>query len=181
MTLGEIIRNYRNAHGQTLIDFSEKSGLSKSYISILESGKSPHGNVINPSVDTISKIAIAMNTSFDSIYKQLDIIQKQSIQNTFEQHIGTMPLELAQMYAVLDDAIKEEIHKEIEEKYKEFQKELREYERIEKLSEITSLQDAKLFMKKSGILDENADEKDIIHDANIILKYKKCQGNPIFA
>lgn len=41
MNLGELIREYRNKNGLTMDGFAEKSGLSKSYISVLEKNKHP--------------------------------------------------------------------------------------------------------------------------------------------
>ena len=43
MRLGEIIKKYRADHNMSMDDFSERSGISKSYISLLEK-KSPPAN-----------------------------------------------------------------------------------------------------------------------------------------
>ena len=36
MTLGDLIKNYREETGMSMDEFAEKSGLSKGYISMLE-------------------------------------------------------------------------------------------------------------------------------------------------
>lgn len=41
MTLGQLIRDYRKQHHQTMEDFAQASGLSKAYISILERNRNP--------------------------------------------------------------------------------------------------------------------------------------------
>lgn len=51
MTLGEIIKEYRTAHNLSMDAFSEKSGISKAYISLLEKNKHPKtGKPIAPSI-----------------------------------------------------------------------------------------------------------------------------------
>lgn len=57
MTLGEEIRKYRKEHSLSLDQFAFKTGLSKSYLSMLENNKDPRGKPINPSLDTIKKVA----------------------------------------------------------------------------------------------------------------------------
>ena len=41
MTLGNIIKEYRISHEMSMDAFSEKSGISKAYISLLEKNKHP--------------------------------------------------------------------------------------------------------------------------------------------
>lgn len=72
MTLGQIIKNYRQEHGYSMDVFAEKSGISKSYISMLEANKDSRGNVIAPSLKTISLAAKAMNMDFQDVFSQLD-------------------------------------------------------------------------------------------------------------
>ncbi len=73
-TLGEIIKNFRESKNPkiSMDTFSDLSGLSKSYISMLERNKDPRGNPIIPTIETIDKVAKAMEASFDDIFKQLD-------------------------------------------------------------------------------------------------------------
>lgn len=76
MKIGDIIKQYRKEHGYSMDVFSEKSGLSKSYISMLEANKDSRGNEIAPSVETIAKVAEGMNISFEELFNKLDYNQK---------------------------------------------------------------------------------------------------------
>lgn len=72
MTLGTIIKNYRNSHGMSMDKFSELSGLSKSYISMLEKNHDQRGNIIKPSIECIEKVANAIRKPFDEVFNMLD-------------------------------------------------------------------------------------------------------------
>ena len=51
MTLGEIIKKYRKDNNLSMDAFSERSGISKAYISLLEKNKHPKtGKPITPSI-----------------------------------------------------------------------------------------------------------------------------------
>ena len=73
MTLGDIIKEYRQAHSLSMEEFSRYSGLSKAYISLLEKNKHPKtGKPIISSLYTIRRVAAAMAMSFDEIFSKLD-------------------------------------------------------------------------------------------------------------
>lgn len=72
MTLGNIIKDYREANNITMEEFSKKSRLSKSYISMLEQNKDYRGNPIKPSVETIQKVADTVGMGFDDIIRTID-------------------------------------------------------------------------------------------------------------
>lgn len=73
MTLGEIIKNYRTTHGMSMDAFSEKSGISKAYISLLEKNRHPKtGKEIAPSIQSIKQAAQGMYMSFDDLFALLD-------------------------------------------------------------------------------------------------------------
>ena len=73
MTVGEIIKDYRAKYNITMDDFAQMSGLSKGYISILESGKNPRtGEPIVPSLKTIDGCAAAMGLDFNTLLKAID-------------------------------------------------------------------------------------------------------------
>lgn len=77
MKLGEIIRYYRATHSMSMDEFSKKSGISKSYISLLEKDKHPKtGESITPSVSIINQAATAMGLSFDDLFRMLNSDQK---------------------------------------------------------------------------------------------------------
>lgn len=72
MTLGDVIREFRELNGISMDEFSNMSGLSKSYISMLENNKDPRGKAINPSLETIDKVASAIGVELDNLVSQID-------------------------------------------------------------------------------------------------------------
>lgn len=73
MTLGQIIKAYRDERGLSQDAIAEKANLSKAYISVLERNKNPKTGkppVVTPK--TINSIAGALNTTFDAIFAELD-------------------------------------------------------------------------------------------------------------
>ena len=73
MTIGEIIKQYRIEHNLSMDAFSEKSGISKSYISLLEKNKHPKsGKPISPSVQSIKQVADAIGMDFDVLFSYID-------------------------------------------------------------------------------------------------------------
>lgn len=80
MFLGEIIKKYRLSHKLTMQDFADASGLSKSYISIIEKNKNPQNQrTLIPSLDTFQKAAHAMGLSVDELVRMTDDNQKISL------------------------------------------------------------------------------------------------------
>ena len=66
MTLGEIIKEYRTNHKMSMDTFSDKSGISKSYISLLEKNSHPKtGKKIAPSIPYIKQAADGMGIDFN--------------------------------------------------------------------------------------------------------------------
>lgn len=73
MHLGEVIHKYRIENNLSMDAFSERSGISKSYISLLEKNKHPKtGKPITPSVARIRQAAKGLNMDFDVLFNQLD-------------------------------------------------------------------------------------------------------------
>ena len=73
LTLGDIIKSYRLAHNLSMDSFSEKSGISKAYISLLEKNKHPKtGKSIAPSIQCIKQAAFGMNMDFNNLFNMLD-------------------------------------------------------------------------------------------------------------
>lgn len=73
MTLGDIIKKYRYENSLSMDAFSLKSGISKSYISLLEKNSHPKtGKKIAPSIQCIKQAADGMNMSFDDLFSLLD-------------------------------------------------------------------------------------------------------------
>ena len=75
MKLSEVLKKYREEHHITMEKLAQDSGMSKSYISMLENERNPKtGNPIVPSIDTLKKLAKGMHTDIDSLIKILDDI-----------------------------------------------------------------------------------------------------------
>lgn len=72
MTLGNVISEFRNLNRLTMEDFSKMSGLSKSYISMLERNRDPRGNTINPSIEVIDKVANTIGVDLDALISTID-------------------------------------------------------------------------------------------------------------
>lgn len=73
MTLGEIIKAYRDEHDLSMDSFAEKSGISKAYISLLEKNRHPKtGKPITPSIITIKQAADGMGMDFNILFNMID-------------------------------------------------------------------------------------------------------------
>jgi repressor LexA len=73
MTLGQIIKAYREENNMSMDRFARVSDLSKGYISQLENNLNPKtGEPPKPSVETIRKAAKGMFMTFDEIISNLD-------------------------------------------------------------------------------------------------------------
>lgn len=73
MTLGDIIKDYRKKHDLSMDAFSEKSGISKAYISLLEKNKHPKTEKnIAPSIQCIKQAADGMNMDFNVLFGLID-------------------------------------------------------------------------------------------------------------
>ena len=73
MTIGEVIKQYREDHEMSMDSFAKKSGLSKAYISLLEKNKHPKtGRPIAPSIKIIRQVSNAMGRDFDELFSLLE-------------------------------------------------------------------------------------------------------------
>ena len=70
MTLGEIIKEYAEEHSMT--QFIKDSGLSKAYVYMLINNKNKNGEPIEPSIETIKKVATGVHSTFDAVFNRLD-------------------------------------------------------------------------------------------------------------
>lgn len=85
MTLGDIVRQYREENKISMDDFAQRCKLSKGYISMLENNINPRNNKpIAPTLPTIKKIATGMNKDLDLLLKVLDGKQKISLADEIE-------------------------------------------------------------------------------------------------
>lgn len=77
MTLGDLIKKYREENKLSMAEFASKSGLSKAYISLLEKNKNPKtGKEITPSIDVIKKVSDAIGLDFDEVFSSIDSTTK---------------------------------------------------------------------------------------------------------
>ena len=84
MTLGDIIKDYRETHKLSMDAFSEKSGISKAYISLLEKNKHPKtGKAMAPSIQCIKQAADGMGMEFNILLGMIDgnVNLKEDIEN----------------------------------------------------------------------------------------------------
>lgn len=77
MTLGEIIKQYREEQKMSMDAFAKKAGLSKAYISILERNYNPSSKrPPEPTLEAIAAISAAIGSDFNDVIMRLDKKQK---------------------------------------------------------------------------------------------------------
>ena len=90
MTLGDIIRSYRETNNITLGEFANACSLSKGYISMLENNINPRNNKpISPTLPSMAKVASGMGIDLDVLLKMLD--KKQPVQLVSDKTESSMP------------------------------------------------------------------------------------------
>jgi len=73
MTLGQVIKKYRDDNKISMDTLAERSGVSKGYISMLENEKNPNSNKpIAPKLATIIKLADGMGIDLEKLIPMLD-------------------------------------------------------------------------------------------------------------
>lgn len=72
MTLGQKIALYRQEHELSVRAFSRMSGLSPTYVSYLEAGKTQRGNPPVASIDTYKSVARAMKIQLDDLLAEVE-------------------------------------------------------------------------------------------------------------
>ena len=85
MKLGQRLRSIRKDNELTLKDLSQKAELSVPYLSDMERG------VVNPSIDTLQKVANAYNTSVKILIigvKDLDKVEYDTYPEGFESFVN---------------------------------------------------------------------------------------------
>lgn len=72
MTLGDIIKAYREEHDMSMEEFSKASGISKTYVWMLEKNiNSKTGKEIIPTIEYIQKAAKGMFMDFDDLFEMI--------------------------------------------------------------------------------------------------------------
>lgn len=74
MTIGEIVKQYRDEHGLSQRQFAELcGGITNGYISMIEQGKNPStGKPIVPSIDKVASLARAMGMTIHQLFDMAD-------------------------------------------------------------------------------------------------------------
>lgn len=73
MELQDFLKKYRRENNITMQELAQRCGLSKGYISMLESGKHPQNQrQIVPSIETYGKLASGMNMQLDELLRAID-------------------------------------------------------------------------------------------------------------
>ncbi len=76
VTIGDVIKQYRQKSNLSMDDFAKRCLLSKGYISMLESNVNPrNGKPIAPTLESLSKVALGMNIEVDQLLKLIDVKQ----------------------------------------------------------------------------------------------------------
>ena len=74
MTIGEIVKQYRDEHGLSQRQFAERCGdITNGYISMIEQGKNPStGKPIVPSIEKVASLARAMGMTLHQLVDMAD-------------------------------------------------------------------------------------------------------------
>ena len=77
MTIGEIIKKYRENNNISMDDFSRLSGLSKGYISMLEKNENPRTKLpIMPTTKTLSSVAKVLGVSVSELMDNINELKE---------------------------------------------------------------------------------------------------------
>ena len=92
MTLGDYIKEYRQAHKYSMDDFAKRTGLSKAYVSILERNYNPStGKAAVPSLETIKRVALATGIGFNELFAMLDGNLEVSLEQESDLKTASIP------------------------------------------------------------------------------------------
>lgn len=72
MTLGDVIYQYRTTHNISMDKFSELSGISKGYISMLEKNQTQRGDEPSPSFEMYRNVAKTIGMDVDALIRMVE-------------------------------------------------------------------------------------------------------------
>lgn len=108
MTLGEIIKKYREENDMSQREFAKICGLSNSYISQLEMNiNSKNGQPIKPQLETIKAVADAMHITVDELFSQMDDIMIDISKKTATGESNDLDARIMVLVRQLPDHLKE--------------------------------------------------------------------------
>lgn len=80
MTLGEIVKKYREDNSLSMDAFAKRCSLSKGYISMIENNINARNNKpIAPTITSMNKIAVGMGIDLDKLFELMDSSQLVSL------------------------------------------------------------------------------------------------------
>lgn len=92
MILGDLIKAYRTETGMSMEQFSQRCGLSKAYVSILERNHNPvNGKPVVPSLETIKAVSTAIGRDFNDVIAMLDGNQPVQLQSAISSGFQPLP------------------------------------------------------------------------------------------
>lgn len=109
MTLGEYLKQYRDAHDLSQRQFAALCGVSNGYISMLEKGENPKtGEPITPTMQSVVSIARGMGMTMQELLSEVDDLYLDLTENE-KQPPGVEGLsDLAMQIARIVDRLPEE-------------------------------------------------------------------------
>lgn len=108
MTLGEIIKKYREENDMSQREFAKICGLSNSHISQLEMNvNSKNGQPIKPQLETIKAVADAMHITVDELFSQMDDIMIDISKKTATGESNDLDARIMVLVRQLPDNLKE--------------------------------------------------------------------------
>lgn len=112
MTLGDVIYEYRTKHGLSMDKFSEMSGISKGYISMLEKNKTARGDEPSPSYEMYRSVAKTVGMQVDDLIRTVE----GKISMSREEPDCLLPLPRMKQWKVIGNtACGNPLHREVEE------------------------------------------------------------------
>lgn len=174
MTLGDLIKKYRDENSISMDYFAQKSGLSKSYVSMLERNKDPRGNTITPSIETIVKVAKGIGEPFENVFKKLDQNQKIILNSTIDDNIMRTIQAIADAISGLDMSMVSQSIEKIKDTIPEYNKVLEFFTTLSSNDYLTK--DEKLLLGFYRDLGDNR-KRDVINFAKML--YNDMDGNGI--
>ncbi len=120
MKIGEFINIYRREHNISMEELANRCGLSKAYISKLESDVDKNKTKqIKPSIQTFNKIAKGLNISLTDLLSALDSEQEVTLEPEYDSILNAINksflVEINSYLEMLNDVGKQEAVKRVEE------------------------------------------------------------------
>ena len=73
MTLGDIIKDYRDTNGITMEAVAQACGITKGYVSMLEKNINPKtGKAIKPTIETILSVCKGLHLDVNDVFSKFD-------------------------------------------------------------------------------------------------------------